>query len=242
MKLHEMIARRRSVRSYLPDEVSAETLAAIENFIAQVKPLDPDIRVKALLLRRDEVTTLQKWDTPHFLAIFSEEKPGWRENIGFMFQQVDLYIQSIGLGSCWVGLGWPTADELTPEGMRFGILMPFGYPKDVAERREVGEFKRKTLAEIADVEDSRLECVRIAPSATNSQPWYFTHDGDVLHVYREELGLIKQRTHGKFNPMDMGIALAHLYVTYGDRFSFWREEQPPEIEGRIYTGTVRIRD
>ena len=76
-----------------------ETLAALEEFIARVKPLDPDIRVKALILRRDEVTTLQKWDTPHFLAIFREDTPGWRENIGFMFQQVDLYIQSIGLGS-----------------------------------------------------------------------------------------------------------------------------------------------
>lgn len=238
-----MISCRRSVRSYLPEVVSKDTLAAIEAFIAQVRPLDPDIRVKAMILGRDEVTTLQKWDTPHFLAIFSEDKPGWRENIGFMFQQVDLYFQSIGLGSCWVGLGWPTADEQTPAAMRFGILMPFGHPKeDVPERKDISEFKRKTLAEIADAEDQRLECVRIAPSATNSQPWYFTHDGDVLHVYREELGLIKQRTHGKFNPMDMGIALAHLYVTYGERFSFWREEQPPELEGYIYTGTIRIRD
>lgn len=239
MTSKQMIFHRRSVRSFEERQVSRDKLDELMAFISGIQRLEMDIRVQITLLEPSQVTTIQKWNAPHFLALFSEEKTLWLENAGFMLQQVDLYLQSHGLGSCWVGLGYPQ-EVLVPNGMKHVILMPFGYPKDVPERTEVSQFKRKSLADISDTPDNRLESARIAPSACNSQPWYFVHEGDLVHVYREELTLLKKRTMNRMNQIDMGIALAHLYVTFGGKFSFQRSECIPEKAGYLYIGTVKI--
>lgn len=240
MALKDVIFRRRSVRSYESRRLPDTMLAELMDFISSVKQLDPDIRVEARVLEKSQVSTTQPWATPHYLAIASEEKPGWLENAGFMFQQVDLYLQEKGLGSCWVGLG-KVDETLIPEGMKHVILMPFGYPKDAPERSSDSDFRRKNMDEITDCADERLEVVRIAPSACNSQPWYFVHEGEnTLHMYREGLGLLKRRTLEKWNQVDVGIALAHLYLMHGEQFCFTRMEGAPEKKGYIYMGTVKL--
>ncbi len=42
------------------------------------------------------------------MIISSENTEGYLMNIGFIFQQMDLYLSSIGLGSCWLGMAKPT--------------------------------------------------------------------------------------------------------------------------------------
>ena len=215
-------------------------MQAIRTFMAGLHPLLPGAGTEARIIRTSQANFLQKWKTPHALAIFAEDCDDALINVGFMYQQLDLYMQSLGLGSCWVGLGWLADGEPVPEGMRLAILLPFGNPAGVPLRETSADFKRKALHEITDVPDVRLEVVRIAPSATNSQPWYFTHEADVIHVWREELGRIKQRTLGKMNPIDMGIALAHLYTANPERFVFSRWQEPPVREGYIYVGSVKL--
>ena len=239
MTSKQMIFRRRSVRSFEERQVSQDKLDELMEFISGIRRLEPDVRMQITLLEPSQMTTIQKWDAPRFLALFSEEKNLWLENAGFMLEQIDLYLQCHGMGSCWVGLGYPQ-EALVPKGMKHVILMPFGYPKDVPERTEVSQFKRKSLAEISDIPDNRLESVRIAPSACNSQPWYFVHEEEMLHVYREELTLLKKRTMNRMNQIDIGIALAHLYVTYSEKFSFQQLERVPEKAGYLYIGTVKI--
>ena len=184
-------------------------------------------------------TFLQKWKTPHFIAIFTDGSDDGLLNAGFMYQQLDLYAQSIGLGTCWVGLGSLNDDEPVPQGMKLAVMMAVGIPDNVPERT-AADFKRKPMAELSDLPDPRLEPLRLAPSATNSQPWYVTHEGKTLHVWREELGCIKQRTHGRMNKIDMGIGLCHLYVANPETFRFWREEVIPTLAGQIYVGSVTL--
>lgn len=241
--LKEMMTRRKSTRSYTGEAVDAVRMEQIRSFLGQLRPLLPDIRVRWDIVGSDDVQCLQPWKTPHFIAVFSQEKDGWRENAGFMFQQADLYIQSLGIGVCWVGLGWLTDEYLKAhplaEDEKFVILLPFGVAKE-APHREASEFKRKALAEISDRPDERLEPVRIAPSAVNGQPWYFVHEGDVLHAYVTHLGPIKKRTHGKYIHVDLGIALAHLYVSSSEGFRYFKAEQPPKQEDYDYVGSVRL--
>ena len=52
--------------------------------------------------------------------------------------------------------------------------------------------------------------------------------------------MIKQRTHGRMNKIDMGIGLCHLYAEHPDTFRFWREENPPKLAGQIYVGSVTL--
>lgn len=201
-----------------------------------LKPLYPEIKVRMDIVSRDKVKCICPWTTPQLITVYSEEADGYLENVGFLFQQMDLYLQSLGLGVCWLGMG-----KMNPktaqcgDGIQFVIMLSFGYPKGDQLRRDGKGFKRKSLAQISDREDSRLEPARLAPSSVNSQPWYFSHEGDTIHVYCTWKGM------GNYlNRIDMGIALAHLYVANADTFRFFQVENVPTVQGYGYIGSMTI--
>lgn len=237
MKMSEAIYKRKSVRSYTDEKVKEEDLQKVKDFIENVKPLNPDIKVIAEIIGRDEMKSVLPlpWLPKQHIAIYSEDKEGAFENVGFMFQQVDLYLQSIGMGACWLGLGrLNDAKGANKEGMRFIIMLSFGYPKD-SLRNDADELKRKSLSEISDVEDERLEPARLAPSAVNSQPWYFVHEGDCIRAYRTENKMLRD-----MNRIDMGISLAHLYVSNPETFCYYKEDGVKAIKGYEYTGSFYL--
>jgi nitroreductase len=158
--------------------------------------------------------------------------------VGFLFQQMDLYLQSIGLGSCWVGLGKPRHQN-EEDGAEFVVLLAFGTPQGTTLRIGSADFKRKTLAQIADRPDPALEPARLAPSSTNSQPWFFAHEEDAVHAYMATDGLRRHTMIGTMNRIDMGIALAHMYVANEDRFRFFCVEAPRK-EGYQYVGSFTL--
>ena len=243
MNLTEMIYRRKSVRSFTNELVSDEILNKIEEFVASAKPLYPEIKVKMEIVPRNRVKCICPWTTQQLITIFSEDKPGYLENAGFIFQQLDLYLQSIGIGTCWLGMGTLTAEEVferqRQDGLKYVMMIAFGHPKGKALRDSKTDFKRKPLLEISDIEDERLEPARFAPSSVNSQPWYFTHDEDMIHVYCVHKGLLNKSL-GNTNQLDVGIALAHMYVANKDTFSFKKLDQHKDIKNCTYIGSFCV--
>ena len=229
MTLQEMIFHRKSCRSFTLKPLEPEMIEKVMSF--EPKPLYPEIKVRMDVVSRDKVKCICPWTTPQVITIYSDETEGYLENIGFLFQQMDLYLQTLGLGVCWLGMGKmnpKSASEV--EGMKFVIMMAFGYPKGDQLRYDLKGFKRKSLEQIADRVDPKLEPARLAPSAVNSQPWYFTHDGDTTHVHCINKG----------SKLDAGIALAHLYVANEETFRFFKAEKVPEVTGYTYIGSCRI--
>ena len=243
MNLTEMIYRRKSVRSFTNGLVSDEILNKIEEFVASAKPLYPEIKVKMEIVPRNQVKCICPWTTQQLITIFSEDKPGYLENAGFIFQQLDLYLQSIGIGTCWLGMGTLTAEDVfekqRQDGLKYVMMIAFGHPKGKALRDGKTDFKRKPLGEISDLEDERLEPARLAPSSVNSQPWYFAHEENVIHVYCMHKGLLN-KTLGNTNQLDVGIALAHMYVANKDTFSFEKLDQHNNKKDCTYIGSFCI--
>lgn len=239
-----MIYRRKSVRSYTSEPVDDNIIQKIKEFMVNIKPLYPDIKVRPEILGKEKVKCIFPWVTPQVIAVFTENKEGALENVGFMFQQLDLYLQSIGLGVCWLGMGRldkkKTVDVESKDDLEFAIMLTFGEPKGDALRSDISQFKRKSLSQISDREDERLEPARLAPSSVNSQPWYFVHDGDVIHTYCACKGLLKGKILSDMNRIDIGIALAHMYVANEDTFKFFKAENVDEIEGYSYIGSFTL--
>ena len=127
MKIAEMISRRRSVRAYRPEAIDAATLQALRNYMDGLVPLIPGVKVEGRIIPTSHGNFMQKWKTPHFVAIFSDGSDEGLYNVGFMYQQLDLYAQSLGLGTCWVGLGNLTGEEPAPEGMKLAVIMACRY-------------------------------------------------------------------------------------------------------------------
>ena len=229
MTLKEMIYHRKSCRSFTNIPVDAEMIEKILSF--DLKPLYPEIKVRMDIVSRNQVKCICPWTTPQLIAIYSEETEGYLENIGFLFQQMDLYLQTLGLGVCWLGMGRMNPKTTTAvEGMKFVIMLAFGYPKGDRLRHDLKDFKRKSMEQIADKPDSRLEPARLAPSAVNSQPWFFAHESHTIHVYCAKKG----------SRLDIGIALAHLCVSNNNTFQFFKADQATDLPGYAYIGSVNL--
>lgn len=241
MELSEMIYRRKSVRKYKNEPVNEETIQKINDFCKHTKPLYPEIKVRSEIIAKENVKCLCPWTTSQVIAIFSEEKEGYLENAGFIFQQLELYLNTLKLGACWLGMGRldSYAHSNKNDGMKFVIMLAFGYPNENL-RSDVSQFKRKSLSEISDTEDKRLEPARLAPSSVNSQPWYFTHDGNKIHVYCIKRGFLRAKSFTDMNLIDTGIALAHMYIANPETFRFFASDNVKEVKNHGYIGSFTL--
>ncbi len=238
MNLYDYIFKRKSTRKYDMTPLKEEQLEEIKAFADKLKPLYKDIKVEYIVANAAEVKNILPIKAPHYFIISSESKEGYLTNVGFMFQQMDLYLSSKGIGTCWLGMAKPIKKINTR--LEFVIILAFGKALG-SPYRELSEFKRKSLSEISSGEDERLEGARLAPSATNSQHWFFAAKDGKIHAYQKKLNMVQALMYDKMNKVDIGIALCHLYVAtehFGKDFVFTKEEHPKEIEGYIYTGTV----
>ena len=230
MSLKNQIFTRKSARKYMDDEIDENI---IHDFISTVKPLKQGINFKYDILSPDNFNIRTRWSAPYYLALYSEKQEYYLENIGFVFQQLSLYLQSIGIGSCWVGMASPKV-----KNDDFVIAIAFGKSDNMT--RERSSFKRKKLSDIADFEDEKLIPAQLAPSAINSQPWYFKHADGGFDVYQVKQNILKRQVLKKWNPIDMGIALAHLYVSDPEGFEFYKKTDFENIKGYTYTGSIKI--
>lgn len=200
--------------------------------MSKVKALNSDIDYYYKILTKNELSIRTGWKAPYYLALYSEKKENYGVNLGFIFQQLSLYMQSIGVGSCWVGMA-----NVKQKNPNFVIAIAFGKSNDLT--RDISKFKRKKLSEISDTEDERLIPAQLAPSAINSQPWYFKHADEGFDVYKTKHNIVKQKILGKWNDIDMGIALSHLYVSNPDTFEF-EFKNKEDIKGYTYFGSLKI--
>ena len=230
MSLEEQIYLRKSCRKYVGGAID---MTPIRDFISSVKPLNEDINYRYEILTKSEVNLKTRWSAPYYIALYSEKRDNYLENIGFVFQQVSLFMQSIGIGSCWVGLG--SVKDKDPE---FVILIAFGKSGDIT--RDISKFKRKGLDKISDYVDERLKPAQLAPSAINSQPWYFKHSGEGFDVYQVKQNILKRQILKKWNPIDVGIALAHMYVANENTFEFEIRTDFDRLNGHEYIGSIKI--
>ncbi len=214
-EFYSHIFKRKSIRNYDLTPLDDARLKEISEHLNSLKPIYDDIKTELKIISPDYVKRRMMKEAPHYIAVFSEVKEGYLTNIGYMLQQADLFFSANGLGSCWQGIPAPTKELVGSSRLDFVIFIAFGKPKDPRSlyRSSVSEFKRKSLGEITDIAgaDELLEVARIAPSATNSQPWFFTGDKNLIHAYSVEPGFIKRFTK-KYIPIDVGIAICHLQI------------------------------
>ena len=71
MNIADMIPRRRSVRAYRAEAIDNAPLADLRAYMDGLVPLIPGAKVEGRIIPTDHGNFLQKWKTPHFIAIFS---------------------------------------------------------------------------------------------------------------------------------------------------------------------------
>lgn len=246
--LYDMTFKRKSIRKYDLNPIEDRVIGEIGEFIDSLKPLYDNIKTEIKIIKRDNLSVLLPVKAPHYLLMTSENKEGYLTNAGFMLEQIDLFLSSIGIGSCYLGMAQPTKATKKGSELEFVMVLALGNSAEVIHRVEVKEFKRKSISQITNCigMDNLLEPARLAPSATNSQPWYFTGEGEVIHLYCLKLNIVKVLIYEKMNKIDMGIALCHIWVAakhFGKDLEFSKnktaQENPPK--GYYYNSTITIK-
>lgn len=247
--LYQTIFRRKSVRNYDSSTLSLEILQEIENCLDKLIPLHPEIKTEFRIVPGDQIKTRMMKRSPHYLLAFSEKKEGHLVNVGFMLQQMDLYLSWRGVGTCWQGIPQPKKEALATSSLDYDILLTMGKPQEALHREDASEFRRKPLKEITDITgvDDLLEPVRLSPSSTNSQPWYITGTPELMHFYCRKPNRLMSRLVGRFNQMDMGIALYHLKLSaehFKKKVEFFPDPiaAQSEPDGYYYVESVKLED
>lgn len=219
----EMFYKRKSVRRHDGSEKLSEIeLAEVETAICGLVPLFPDIGVSHRIVETSKTTCTLGGE--YCLLIYSEVADGYLQNVGYMFEQLDLWFASKDIGACWCGLG--KTSERRYEGRKFVIMINFGKSKPEDFRGDISTAPRRPLAETwkGALAPDVAAAARYAPSAVNSQPWrVFASDGTIEVSQGTDL---KARAASIvlsfFNKIDMGIYLCFLETAlnhYGFRFT-----------------------
>ncbi|MBS4021905.1 MAG: nitroreductase [Dethiobacter sp.] len=247
--LYETIFVRKSVRRYKSTPLSDGLLQDIVEHTRRLEPMLKGIKVEFKLVPGKMIKNLLPVKAPHYFAIFSENKEGYLTNAGFLIQQLDLYLSANGIGSCWLGIAKPAKVLEAASGFKFVIALAFGMPLHSLHRQSKLEFKRKPLEAITNIQGMAdlLEAVRFAPSASNSQPWYFTESEGYIHAFCVRPGMIKAIFYAGLNKIDLGIAICHFSIAarhFGKIIEFSDNEKgranPPP--GYYYNVSFKLRD
>lgn len=172
----------------------------------------------------------------HYLAGYCSGDDSAIMDYGYIMEKIILDLNHMDLGSCWLGLTFKSsfiAKVLQlPENKVIPAISPVGkkHPNisltDRLVRTLAKSHKRlehselffsksnHLLTELEDIDDEVkqiLEAVRLAPSASNKQPWRVVVDGNYLHLYWNKNQKYNAMIKGfNIQALDMGIAMAHI--------------------------------
>jgi len=214
-KLYDMIFKRKSFhlfRNIGNEHITNDELNDIEKAFNTFKPLVEDIKVKMKIVKD---STTCKRGQEYCILLYSEKKDNYLQNIGYIGEQLDLYLVSKNIGTLWFGIG--KVEEKKLNGLDFVIMIAIAkVDSEDKFRKDMYKSKRKELSEIWNG-DNYLDIaniVRFTPSACNTQPWIVASKENELKVYRYrkegKRGIMPKDLVVHYNQIDIGIFLCFL--------------------------------
>ncbi|MDD7183359.1 nitroreductase family protein [Peptostreptococcus porci] len=171
-----------------------------------------------------------------FLAITVKDEPFAMEAVGYQFENLILYATHMNLGTVWLAATFSRKDfekvmDISSDDL-FPCICPIGYPSEKRSiiekftRASLGSKNRKPWETLFYLEgfnnpmskndagdyELALEMLRLAPSATNAQPWAVVKEGNKFHFFCNYKNSINDDMK-KIKHLDLGISLSHFHQT-----------------------------
>ena len=209
-ELYKEIFRRKSFHTFRErnnESITNEELEDILNAYKNFESLN-GIKTDIKIVKAEETTC--KRNEEYCIMLFSEIKDGYLQNIGYLGEQLDLYLVSKNIGSLWFGIA--KSNEVYND-LNYVIMIAIA--KVDSFRKDMFKSKRKSIEEIWTGDDLGIaDIVRFAPSACNSQPWYVENIDNVLNVYRKsksgKIGIMPKNASVYYNQIDIGIFMCFV--------------------------------
>ncbi|MDP3305137.1 MAG: nitroreductase family protein [Erysipelotrichaceae bacterium] len=210
--LYPTIFKRKSVRRYNNQTVD---VALLQEIIDQSKSMHPrvdDFEYEVEIVEGHDLKGYLNFKPPMGLVLFAQQHPMADFYAGMIMQKIDLLCSANGLGTCWLGMALPKHDS--HKKLKAMATLSVGIADEPLQRDTITQFRRLDITQIRDFPywDQVLEAVRIAPSATNGQPWYFkVQEDSIAMTFRKRID-IKDIVVSHLRWIDAGIACCHLLI------------------------------
>lgn len=241
--IEEIVKARLSVRTYTEQTISEEIKRNIRDYIdtldnpfgseATFRLLESELASNAAKLGTYGVIKGAR----NYIGASVKDEALALEGLGYEFEKLILYITSLGMGTCWLGGTFKRSEFAKAmsikEGEFFPAISPFGFAAgkksfaDSLVRFIAKGDTRKAWTELffqqdfstplseaeAGIYAGPLEMVRLAPSASNKQPWRIVKDQDICHFYEYQTPGYSKTFGYDIQRIDMGIAACHFHLT-----------------------------
>lgn len=241
--IEEIIRARTSVRTYLTKPITEEIKRNINDYICNLtnpfkskvtfRLLESDTAVNTAKL----VTYGVIQGAKDYIGATVKDEDFALEALGYEFEKLILYITSIGLSTCWLGGTFKKSEFAKAMFIKddeiFPAISPFGYAADnkcftdslvrfiaKGDSRKPwselffnGNFTASLLTSDAGAYEASLEMVRLAPSASNKQPWRIVKGENMYHFYEYKLPGYSKTFGYDIQRIDIGIAACHFHLT-----------------------------
>jgi len=238
------IKKRKSWRSYKKETLSIELIQAIKEQLTGESegPLEKPVNVHFFAKDKAENRKLGTYgmvkNARYFLGGEIVPQKESFLDFGYIMERAVLILTDMDLGTCWLGGTFTKSNFMEAADIDETKIMPAviatGYPKEKRALRDkliafnAGSSKRKPWDELffetnsvtpLDREEMGaynkvLDMVRLAPSASNLQPWRIVKQADNFHFYLKRKMLYKKAIKNvDLQMIDMGIAMYHFAAT-----------------------------
>jgi len=163
------------------------------------------------------------------------------EDFGYCMEKVVLFCTKMNIGTCWMGGTYNKTTFSTVVNLQEDEFIPavtpigfFGTKKrsiDKMFRYFAGSDHRKPFDELffsqkfsQPLNEKEKECyhfflemLRLAPSASNKQPWRVVVSGNMLHFFLKRTPNYAKGMQSDLQRVDMGIAISHVELAMNEK-------------------------
>lgn len=241
--LKNIIEQRVSVRNYSDRVVDDGLLDNIMKYTQTIQnPFGIKVNFSMINLENNkEIKKIGTYGTIKgakiYMALSAAEHKFSLEAIAYELEYLILYLTSLGLGTCILGVSFNKNTFLSAMKIEkshiFPVVTPIGYPlnkkkfsdtitKFISKSNMRKEWKDiffynnldTPLTKNAAKEYSLpLEMLRLSPSALNKQPWRIIKNKDFYHFYIKSDKKYKLISGFDIQRLDMGIAALHFHLS-----------------------------
>lgn len=212
MNYLELIKERHSVRKYLNKEIENEKIDLINQKVQEINKLS-GLNIQFITNEPKAFNSMfvhygKFKNVKNYLILIGKKTKNFSELCGYYGEQLVLYIQSLGLNTCWVALTYKKIKSryIINKNEKILLSISVGY----GENNGIPH-KSKKISEVSNINNNSpewfkngVEAALLAPTAINQQQFYF-HLDENNHVTVKPLI-------GFYTKVDLGIVKYHFEI------------------------------
>ena len=227
MTLLEAVSARHSVRKYVDKELSADIIAALQDKIAECNKVG-NLNIQLVQNETRAFTGMLSYGqfsgVKNYFVMVGKKSKDLDERVGYYGEQLVLFVQTLGLNTCWVGLSYRKVPEAYNVGKdeKLVCMIALGYGETQGVSHKIKDVE--DVSNASDITPSwfkrGVEAALLAPTAVNQQKFSFEYVGvkDNWHIVKARKGF----SIIGYTGIDLGIVKCHFMIAVGDVCLKWK--------------------